>query len=694
MDQPFLTNDEKLLTQVIPESAVAFDDESPFSDTDLEIFRKEEQKDALTLRKSIKNVIDFSRRKWFCFVFLIGFVIFSFAIYYGDWKKEAIDGVSWKTLLTLLSIGVMMTIILSELYHPGVVMMAIVGFLISCNVITPAQGFSGFADKSFITLIVSYILSEAIVKNRSLEFITRHVLPETYQTRVWPSLLLLVTIVALLSVVIDNMPVVMLGMSVVNSFKKTSGIPLSKVVLPISFAAILGGMNSVLGNSSFHRARKLLLEKVNELAKKGVHLDIKMPIFEISMATCIIAIPALIYSIFADRMLPKRKDLTTHITNKVYYFSFRVTEMSRFVGLPIGRTVLIKPPCGVLRTIRRGATYEEVTEDLIVQANDILCYTAPSRILNDVLTYNGIVPEDPTIQDLESTKVYEVSLNPADPLIGQKIDTLFELNVSVLGVSINEENWENEIKTIDILSATSTYILLAKSDQELQSDTFHIVTDIGIQLPAPTNLLKILFPILCLVIPCILEAFKVTSLAISGFVGVLVLILSGCLTVKELYGSIDVQVLCVLGASFGVSSAIDKSSVGTLLVLSATKWLYPLGKFGVLLGIFVPTLLLAQPLANTMIVDIMFPVVWNMYYGINDSSPHGAIIGIKSAMYTMMIASSSCFLMEIGYSTHLIVCRKAKYTMWEFFVFGLPVFVWVVLCGALLPYIFFEVRSQ
>ena len=216
----------------------------------------------------------------------------------------------------------------------------------------------------------------------------------------------------------------------------------------------------------------------------------------------IIAVPALIYIVFANRLLPDKKDETSHITNKIYYFSFRVTEKSRFVGIPVGKTVLIKPPCGVLRTIRRGATYEQVTEDLIIQENDILCYTAPSRILADVLTYNGIVPEDPTITDMSNAKVYEVSLNPSDPLIGQKIDALFERKVSVLGVSIHEDKWEEEMKTIDLLSATSTYLLLSRGDSNLKGNTFHIVTDIGIQLPAQTTPVKIIVPLLALLIPC------------------------------------------------------------------------------------------------------------------------------------------------------------------------------------------------
>ncbi|BFU24905.1 citrate transporter putative [Entamoeba histolytica] len=692
MNEPFLSKEERL-TSFDGLIDMSQTNDNFIIENDIEMFRKEEKAMQCNTMKAIRYFINLLKAKWYCVVFVIVFIAFSMIVYFSDWKYEQIEGVNYKTVICLISLGVMMTLILSEMYHPGVIMMSVVGFLISCNVITPSQGFQGFSDRTFITLIVSYILSSAIVKNRSLEFITRNILPETYQTRVWPSLLLMVITVATLSIFIDNTPVVMIGISIIFSWKKTSGIAVSKVVLPISFAAILGGMNSIIGNSSFHRARKLLLEKVNELDKRGIHLNITMPIFEISVISIIIVIPALIYIIFASNLLPSKKDSLSHITNKIYYFSFRVTSASRFVGVPIGKTVLIKPPCGILRTIRRGATYEQVTEDLVIQADDILCYTAPSKILDDVLTYNGIVPEDPTITDLSNTKVYEVALNPSDPLIGQKVDTLFERNVSVLGVSIDEDKWEEELKTIDILSATSTYILLTKGEKELRGDSFHIVTDIGIQLPAPTNLFKIIIPLLCLLIPCILEATKVTTLAISGFVSVLILIVTGCMTVKDVYNSIDVQVLCVVGASYGISAAIDKSGIGNLLALSTTKWFYPCGKFGILLGIFLPTLILAQPLANTMIVDIMFPVVWNLYYGINDSSPHGAIIGIKSGMYTMMIASSSCFLMAIGYPTHFIAYRHANYTMKEFCVYGLPVFIWVTLCGALLPYLFFEARK-
>ncbi|KAL7722380.1 Sodium/sulfate symporter [Entamoeba marina] len=589
------------------------------------------------------------------------------------------------TLLTALSFVVMLTLIFTELYHPAVIMLATIGFLISAKVIKPSDGFQGFSDESFFTIVVSYILSSAIIKNRSLEFVTRNLFRDIPNK---------ISVITIISTFIDNTPVVLIGVSLVMTWKKTSGIPLSKVLLPISFAGILGGMNSILGNSSFTKAHTLLTTKLTLLKQKRIFIDAEIPYFEICSISLLIVIPSLLYITFATKLLPNKKDKNVHNTNKDYYFSFRVTKNSRFVGHYLGNTVLIKPPCGILKNIRRGASYEDVTEDLIIQENDILSYIAPSSILNDVLTYNGIIPLDESIDDVSKCKVYEVSLNPSDPLIGQPIDSLFERRVSVIGISINDSNLEEQLQTIDLLSATSTYILLAKNESEMDDNTFHIITDIGIQLPSPTTTLKTIVPLLCLIIPCLLQVLNISTLSITGFVSVLVLLLCKCMTVKEIYNSIDVEVLGIVAASFGITAAIDKSGLGMALALTTTKWLYGFGKFGILLGIFIPTILLAQPLANTVIVEIMFPVVWNLYYGLNDNSIHGNVIGIKSAMYTMMIASSSSFLLAIGYPTHLIVCRHANYSMKEFFIFGLPVFLWICCVGVLAPYLFFELHSN
>ena len=184
----------------------------------------------------------------------------------------------------------MITVIMTELFHPGVVMMATIGVLISSNVIDANQGFQGFSDRTFITLIVSYVLSNAIIKNRSLEFVTRNILPEKYQKNVWPSLLIMVLFVAILSVFVDNTPVVTIGISIILTWKKTSGIKVSKVLLPISFAAILGGMNSLIGNSSFIKANHLLQQKVLEMKNKGYEVDAKLTSLEIFTISIILII--------------------------------------------------------------------------------------------------------------------------------------------------------------------------------------------------------------------------------------------------------------------------------------------------------------------------------------------------------------------------------------------------------------------
>ncbi|BFU20775.1 citrate transporter, putative [Entamoeba histolytica HM-1:IMSS-B] len=690
MDEPLLTEEEKL-TQDDNEIEVNEPIDQFISDNDIEIFRKEEAERKVTFLKFFKFIGWILLEKWYCVLFVLCFIAFSLVVYFTDWKMAEIGDVTYKTILCLIFVGVMITLILSNLYHPGVVMMAIVGLLIACRVITPAQGFQGFSDRSVITIIVSYILSTAIIKNRSLEFLTRNIFPETYEKHVWPSLLFMVLITFLLSVVIDNIPVVLLSMSIVHTWTKTSGIPPSKVLLPISFSAILGGMNSILGNSSFHRARTLLITKVLELNKKGIHLNITMPYFEIAIISSIISIPALIYIIFANGILSRHKEESFHKTNKSYIFTFRIEEKSRFIGLHLGETVLNKPPNGKLCYIKRGENYIDVKDDTIIKKNDILCYIAPSSILKDVLTYNGVVPSDPTIHELVGATVYEIALSPQDTIIGQDIKMINERGIGFLGISIDENKWKEQLNQINILSSERTYIVLSPQKQELKGNDFHLVTQIDVDLPQPTNIIKTIVPIFCLLIPCILESTKVCPLFVSGFASALVLIITQCMTVSEIYQSIDVQVICVIAASYGITSAIQTTHIGTLLTLSCSQWFISLGKYGILMGIFLPTILLAQPFANTVIVDIMFPMVWHLYYGDSDSAEHGSLIGIKSAMYTMMIASSSSFLLTIGYPTHMIINQKAHYTLKEVFLFGLPIFLWVFICGALLPYLFFEV---
>ncbi|ELP91227.1 sodium/sulfate transporter, putative [Entamoeba invadens IP1] len=689
-------------------------------------------------------------------IFFIVFTIIINYLYYLDWYTHYETQLHSTTYLFLMIFDVMMTVLIADLVHPGIVVFLTVSILLALGVIDLDEAFVGFSDSSTLTVMVALILSAGINKVQLLEKMVHFLLPSTKQYYVFPSAMRFLPFVMALSLFLNNTPVVAMSIPLIQTWAKTSGHSAKKMLMPVSFCAIFGGMNSILGTSTNLVGRGLVYQQVSK-TNSLFHMNLKfeMPLFEIGLVACPVAIVGYLYCCFCTSLLDRNKEKKEKEKKheKTFFVHMKVTKENQFIGTHLHQTPLCNPPNGRVVAVKRKDIYEEflkeedgkkleetvpivleqekspdsiyfsitqpnitsfksstsnietntsssssemisenstiekyrsgieLTTDVVVQENDILIYEIPQRSMSDVLCQKGLKLDDPKIDHITQTafSFYEVCL-PKD-----ERELPHNIQYSIIGVTGREDK---EV----VFPSRSWIVAVPQKYSKTFPTPFLIAKPLDIVYLVDVPLYKTLVAVIALAFPILMDVFEFGNLVEYALFSVLLLLIFRVLTVEEFFGAIDIPLFCILGASFGLSTAMVKTNSGSLLALTLTRLFSPFGKLGVLAALYIPTLLLTQPLSNTAVVAVMFPVVWAAYWGKDPlGQERGQIIGLKSGMYTMMLAASEVFVLPIGYQTNMMVMEVADYSISDFVVFGTPLMILSMILSVTMPWLVFEV---
>ncbi|BFU23484.1 citrate transporter, putative [Entamoeba histolytica HM-1:IMSS-B] len=683
----------------------------------------------MDIRKSLKHLQPYKGT----ILFFVIFTILLHYLYFLDWYTHYETQLHNTTYLFLMIFDIMLTVLIADVINPGIVVFMTVTILMAFGVINLDEAFIGFSDSSTLTVMVALILSAGINKVQILDRIIYYLLPTTRQEYVFPSALRFLPFVMILSLFLNNTPVVAMSIPLIQSWAKTSGHSANRLLMSVSFCAILGGMNSILGTSTNMVGRGLVyqqIEKTNSLFNLNLHFE--MPLFEIGIVAFPLAIAGYFYCSFCTSLLKKRKcesDLNDKCEDELFRIDVVITKSCPYIGTDLQKSPLHSPPNGRVIGVKKKDMYQELwsfndkksvstipeskneeqlntentdtstseitfpenyldgvelTTDVIIEENDVLTYEIPLKGITDILKQRGIIIENLQTRNLIENydfNVYEVCIKKGETELKRK-DWY-----GVLAFS--------GIEPINEINENRKFIIVVKKEI-LQSkeflQPFLIAKPINIFIPRPLDIQKVIIALVALAFPIFMDVFELGNLIEYALMSVLLLLGTKVLTIEEVFKAIDIPLYCILGASFGLSTAMVKTNAGSLLALTLTRLFNPFGKLGMLAALYIPTLLLTQPLSNTAVVAVMFPVVWSAYWG---KDPYGAergkIIGLKSSMYTMMLAASEVFVLPIGYQTNMMVMIEGGYTVSDFVTFGTPLMLISLIISIGMPWLVFEV---
>ncbi|KAL7720726.1 Sodium/sulfate symporter [Entamoeba marina] len=657
-----------------------------------------------------------------CVIFFIIFTTCLTTLYLFDWKVHFASSITPKTFLFMFTFDVMLTLLLAEILHPGLMIFFTTILLVFLKIITPAEAVIGFSNNSTLTVLVALIISEAVDKTGGLKFIGRYLLPETPQSRIWPSALRLFPFVMAVSLFLNNTPVVAMSIPLIFAWTKTSTQPASKLLLPMCYAIQFSGMNSILGTSTNLVAKGLILNQVENVNQSfNLNMQVEVPMFEIAIVAFPLTVIGLLYCSFCTFLVPQTEITEQKNDQTQFIIPVRIQSVSSHIGKRLSDTVLFFPPHGKLFKMKRGNVFSP-QPDTIIHEGDILYYLAPYELLNSVYCYSGVVPESSFSENLvcnsKDLKVCSVCFGGGSSFLDKPFNTQYNgHSFGILGVSYdeNELDFNDDVEIEDAEDAKNLYITnflseelnekpvlstssyLICTDKTYASEPFYpspfqLVLPLNVQLPQPLVLSKTIIAILSIAIPVITDITGTAPFVVAAFIMVFIMLISHTIEISDIFRAVDVPLVCILGSSFGLVQGMVKTNVGALLARSLTRAFLPFGKIGILSALVIPTMMLTQSLSNAAVFALMFPVVWETYWGTDPTGvDRGMVIGLKSSMYAVMIATSSVFLLPFGSNKTLMIMKKGNYKIRDFIVFGGPLMIVCFFAAVGLSYLFFEV---
>jgi di/tricarboxylate transporter len=563
---------------------------------------------------------------------------------------------------TLLVIALSLACLVSNRFSPDVVLLGALSILLLVGVLDTAQALSGFANPGLITVAVLYVVVAGLVDTGAVQIFGARLLGRPRSTLGAQTRLMLP--VMGLSAFLNNTPVVAMLVPVVEEWCRRHHLSVSKLMIPLSFAAIFGGSCTLIGTSTNLVIHGLVLEHT-ELGPMGF--------FEIAAVGLPVALVGFSFILATQRwLLPERiPPLQLDQSVREYTIEFLVERAGALVGKSIERAGLRHLPGVYLSAIwRKNTMLVAVPPTEVLQADDRLVFVGAVNSVVDLVRQPGLTPVTENQYDLTTPRsnrqLVEVVISATCPIVGHTIrDARFrsQYDAVVIAAAHNGERIEGRIGDI-VLHAGDTLLLEARPafvQQQQHNRDFLLVHPLqGDAVPRHD---RAWLATTVLVGMVVLATTGWLSMLEAALIGGGLMLVTQCTTATSAKASIDWSVLVMIGASLGLGKALQVSGAagaiasGGMDLVGQQPWL-------ALLVIYVLTSVMTEVVTNNAAAVLMFPIA--------EAAAAALGVSLWPFIAVLMLAASASFATPIGYQTNLMVYGPGGYRFSDYLRIGVP----------------------
>ncbi len=570
-------------------------------------------------------------------------------------------------LITVLVLFLSIILFIRNSIAPELTGLLCVGIFIATGVLTPQKALSGFGSPSLITLMGLFAVSSALFKSGALDRVRELIASERIRTT-RRFIALLAFLIAPISGIVPNTPVVASLLPLVESWCARRNISPSKVLLPLSFATLLGGTITLLGSSV-----NLLVSDISQQLGYGT-----LELFSFTVIGIPVWLIGTVYMILvSDALLPDRgkdKEFINKGDLNVYFTEVTIPAYSELVGQSLRNSRLQRRfDVDVLELQRNGKTILPPLADRKIEPEDrLLIKVTRSDLLRleqerTILLAERVSSIENGKIDLsyEGTKTFEALLPAGSTLAGASLRELRfrqRHNATVLALRRGQQTVQERLGQA-VLRAGDVLLLQAPLDsiRGLQSSNDLLILDqVEDDLPILRKKpIAIGIALTMVVLPSVTEIPLVGSVLLA----VIAMVSCGCLRPAEIQRSIRLDVILLLGSLSSFSVAMQSTGLADLIALNLNFLIDGLPLYFALLVIFISTVVLTQFISNAASVALILPVAIE-FSSVLEIAP-------KALILIVLFGASQSFLTPMGYQTNLMVYGPGRYKFLDVTRYGL-----------------------
>ena len=579
---------------------------------------------------------------------------------------------------TLGLVGVLFLLLTFSALSPDIILILGVVVLLTLGILPPGEALAGMANEGMITVGVLFIVGAGVRETGGVDWIASRLFGRPKSVIGGVTRLILPTMS--LSAFMNNTPLVAMLIPAVSDLARSQRIAASKLMIPLSYAAILGGTCTLIGTSTNLVVQGLLIEA------KGVGLGM----FDIAWVGLPAAIIGGVYIIFAAKwLLPDRKAaLSTQDDPKEYTVEMQVPEVSPLVGKSIEDAGLRHLPGLYLAEIDRdGSSMVAVSPKETLKAGDRLLFVGVVESVVELQRIRGLIPATEDVFHLKAPRpqrcLIEAVVSNTCPFVGMTIrDSRFRnhYNAVVVAVARNGERLHQKIGDI-VLRAGDVLLVEAHpsfADQQRGSRDFFLVSKID--KSSPPHHERALLAVGLLIAMVLAVSFDLCSMLVAALITAGLLIATRCVSIEAARKSIDWEVLLAIAASFALGAALERTGAARQIAEGATAMAGGDAWISLAVMYFI-TLIVTELITNNAAAALMFP------FAMATADKLG--VSYLPFVIAVMMAASAGFATPIGYQTNLMVYGPGGYRFSDYLKIGVPLDILIgIITIALAPLAF------